>query len=463
MDTKEFDLVVIGSGPGGYVGAIRGAQLGLKVAVVEKGSIGGVCLNVGCIPSKSLIHSAELFRSQDELSDFGIRIDTSGFDYKKVQKKSRNVATRLSKGVQYLLKKNNIQLILGNAEITGKNEVTVDKDEKLEAKNILIATGSSPKKFGFIPVDAERILTSTDLLMLEKLPKDLAILGGGAIGVEFASVMNSFGVDVTIIEMLDNILPIEDEEVVNVLKKSLLKRGVKIFTSTKAKEIQLENDSVSITIETGTDDVKEISVEKLLVAVGRVPNSENIGLDNIGINTSNGFIEVGDYYETNVNGIYAIGDVIKTPLLAHVASKEAEIAVERIAGLDVEKRIQNDLIPSAVYCEPQIASFGASESDVQTKGDEYIKSVFPYRGIGKAVAAQSTGGMVKIISDLSTGKIISAHIVGHNATELIHELLLARTNNLSCEDIHQMIHAHPTLSEGIMEAARGIDGKPIHL
>ena len=208
METKEYDLVVIGSGPGGYVGAIRGAQLGLKVAVVEKGSIGGVCLNVGCIPSKSLIHSAELFRSQNELSNFGIRIDTSEFDYKKVQKQSRNVATRLSKGVQYLLKKNNIHLITGSAEITGKNEVTVDNGEKLAAKNILIATGSSPKKFGFIPEDAERILTSTDLLMLEKLPKDLAILGGGAIGVEFASVMNSFGVDVTIIEMLDNILPI---------------------------------------------------------------------------------------------------------------------------------------------------------------------------------------------------------------------------------------------------------------
>ena len=461
MDAEKYNLIVIGSGPGGYVGAIRGAQLGLKVAVIEKEAVGGVCLNVGCIPSKSLIHSAELYRSQKELNSYGIKTDISEFDYGKVFKQSRTTAAKLSKGVQYLLKKNNIDLVTGNAVITGKNEVTVDRDRILSADNILIATGSRPKTLGFLP-DDERIMTSTDFLMMQELPASLAILGAGAIGVEFASVMNSFGVDVTIIEMLDNILPLEDSEVVGVLRNSLNKRGVKIFTGTKAKEFKLDNKTVNITIETAKGE-QVLSFDKLLVAVGRTPNSEDLGLESLGIAAENGFIKVGDYYETEVPGIYAIGDVIKSPLLAHVASKEAEIAVERIAGLGGEKRIDESLVPSAVYCEPQVARFGPTETEIEASGSGYRKSVFPFRAIGKAVASQAVDGMVKILAEKSTGKIISAHISGNSATELIHELLLARKSGLLCSDIEKMIHAHPTLSEGIMEAARGIDGTPIHM
>lgn len=459
----NYDLIVIGSGPGGYVSAVRAAQLGMSVAIVEKDKPGGVCLNVGCIPSKSLIHSAELYRSMQHLNDWGVDINTSRFKYAKVQKKSREAANKLSKGVEYLLKKNKIELIKGVARLAGKNQIIIDGKKKITALNILIATGSRPKEIPGFEIDEQMVLSSTGMLMLEELPYKLLILGAGAIGIEFASVMNSFGVEVTVIEMLDNILPQEDHEVVEVLRKSLTKRGISIYTSTKANELKKDGKAVCLKIEKADGSVEELKADKLLLSVGRTPNSEELGLEELGINRTRGFIDTGDYYETGQRGVYAIGDVINTPLLAHVASKEGEIAVERMAGHTSSLRVENDLIPSAVYCEPQVARFGPVEEEVKKAGTPYRKAVFPYRGIGKAIAVESAEGMVKILVDEKTEEIISAHIVGLDATELIHELLLAKKSELFCEDIATMIHAHPTISEGVMEAARAAEDWAIHI
>lgn len=457
----QYDLVVIGAGPGGYVAAIRATQLKMKVAVIEKDKVGGVCLNIGCIPSKSLIHQSEVFRSLDELNKMGVQTDTSQFDYSKVYDKSRKAADMLSKGVQYLLKKNKVDLIAGTAKLTGKNEVTVDDKQKVTAKNILIATGSRPKELPSFPFDEDKVLSSTGALMLKELPKKLLILGAGAIGVEFAHVMNAFGVEVHLVEALDQILPIEDKEVVDVLQKSFSKRGIKISTSVMAKGMEKKGDLIKVTLKGKDGEVVE-EVDKVLVCVGRSINTEEIGLEKVDIKTEKGFIEVGDYYQTNVPSVYAIGDVVNTPLLAHVASKEGEIAVEYMAGHKPEPKVDMMAIPSATYCEPQVASFGLTEAKAKEKGVQFKKATFPYRGAGKSVAVERSEGMVKIIFDPETKEILGAHIVGLDATELIHEILLAKKTELLPEDVATMIHAHPTLSESVMEAMRAVEGWVIH-
>ncbi|GAB6189887.1 dihydrolipoyl dehydrogenase [Marinitoga arctica] len=454
----NYDLIVLGSGPGGYVAAIRAAQLRLKTAIIEKDKVGGVCLNIGCIPSKSLIHQAETFSRIKELEYMGIKINLDNFDYEKVFEKSRKAAETLSKGVQFLLKKNNIDLIQGFGELISMNEIKVN-EKVYTAKNILLATGSRPKSIPGFEIDEDRILSSNGALMLKKLPKSIAIIGSGVIGVEFGYIMNSFGVEVHIIEILDRILPTEDLEIAQHLAKIYKKRGIKIYTSTKSKIIEKTDNSLKI--ELNEKDI--IEVEKILVAIGRTPNTENIGLEKVGIELEKGFIKVGDYYKTTVDNIYAIGDIVKTPQLAHVASKEGEIVVEHIAGHATEKFVDIYKIPSAIYSEPQIASFGYTEEKLKEKNINYNKFSFPYRGVGKSVAIEKSDGFIKILTDKKTNEILGAHLIGAEATELIHEVLLAKNSELLPEDISKMIHAHPTLSEGIMEAFRGIEGWAIHI
>ena len=460
----EYDVLVVGAGPGGYVAAIRAAQLGLKAAVIEKDKAGGVCLNIGCIPSKSLIHQAEVFQSIQGLEAMGLSVDRTGFDYKKVYEKSRQAADRLSKGVQFLLKKNGIDLLAGTVTQVRQGSVTLEDGRVLSGKNILLAPGSRPRELTGFTFDEKQVLSSTGAVLLQSLPKKLLILGAGAIGVEFAHIMNAFGVEVHLVEMMDRILPLEDEETVEVLARSFKKRGIRTDVSTKAVSQSVVDGKLVIELEDKTGNRQTVEADQVLVSAGRIPNTAGLGLAEAGVQMDEGgFVQVGDYYETTVPGIYAVGDVIRTPLLAHVASKEGEIAVERIAGHKTMPRIDPLSIPSAVYSEPQIASFGLTEKAALEKGIAFKKATFPYRGAGKSVAIEQLEGMVKVLTDAATGEILGAHIVGAEATELIHEVLLARQAELLTEDIADMIHAHPTLSETVMEAMRASEDRAIHV
>jgi dihydrolipoamide dehydrogenase len=459
----DYDVLIMGSGPGGYVAGIRASQLGLKAAVIERDKVGGVCLNVGCIPSKALIHQAELFRSLPALKEMGLSFDVTGFDYKHVLDKSRKAADALSKGVQFLLKKYKAELVMGDAVLSGKNEVTLKDGKKITGKNIVIATGSRPRIIPGFEFDEKQVLSSTGALMLSKLPKKAIILGAGAIGVEFSHVWNAFGTEVHLVEMMDRILPLEDAETVQVLARAFQKRGIQMYTSSKAVSMQKGSAGVSVVIESKEGARKTLEADLILVVVGRSINTDSIGLDKAGLVAEKGFIPVGDYNQTKVPGIYAIGDVVATPLLAHVAFKEAEIVAEHLAGKPVTPRLDPLSIPATTYCEPQVASFGLTEQKAKEKGVAFSKASFPYRGAGKSVAIEQSEGFVKIIFDPKTKEILGAHIVGADATEIIHELLLARTAELLPEDISTMIHAHPTLSETVMESMRTVEGWNIHI
>ena len=462
-ENYDYDIVVIGAGPGGYVAAIRASQLGLRACVIEKNKPGGVCLNLGCIPSKTIIHQAEVFRSATELEKIGVTVDSSTFDYKKVFQKSRKAADTLSRGVNFLLKKNGIDLIKETAVLKGPHEAAVDNDKTITGENIIIATGSRPRPIPGFEFDGEKVLSSDDALMLTELPESIIILGGGFIGVEFAHIMNAFGVNVNVVELLDRLLPLEDAESSEVLQRAFKRRKIGIHTSTKALSIKTNGSTIEVVVEKKKGEQQSIEADKVLVVVGRAPNTESIGLDGVDLTTENGFIPVGNYYQTKTPSIYAVGDVVATPQLAHVASKEGEIAVEHIAGKNPVPRIDPHLIPSAVYCEPQVASFGYKEWQAKEEGIPYKKAVFPYRGAGKSVAVEKSEGMVKVLYNPETSEILGAHIAGIDATELIHEILLAKSSELLTADIAEMIHAHPTLSEAVMEAMRVAEGWAIHV
>jgi len=462
MTNNEYDFIVIGAGPGGYVAAIRAAQLSLKVLVIERDNPGGVCLNWGCIPSKSLINQAQKFSYREDLRKMGLQIDETNFDYAQVQKKSRLAATRLSKGVEFLFRKNNIELLKGIARIAGPHTVIVDDGREFSATNILIATGSRPREIEGFEFDEETILSSTGALSLEKLPKSLLILGAGVIGIEFAYIFNTFGVEVHLVEMMNQILPLEDAESAELLTRIFQRRKIKIYTSTIVTHCQKSHNGYTVFLRKENSE-QSLIVEKILVAVGRIPNSEGLGLEQLGIKTDKGFIEVGNYYQTRVPSIFAIGDVINTSFLAHVASKEGVIVAEYLAGLQPEPRVNPLQIPNAIYCEPQVASFGWTENELIEQNISFEKYVFPYRGVGKSIAIDEPEGFVKLLYDPDRKEIIGAHLVGRDATELIHELLLARKSGLLPKDIATMIHAHPTLAEAVMEAARGVEGWAIHV
>lgn len=461
--SENFDVAIIGSGPGGYVAAIRAAQLKLKTVVIEKDKVGGVCLNIGCIPSKALVHQAEIFRSISGLEAMGIKVDRSQFDYSQVYSASRKAADTLSKGVSYLLKKNGVTVINGTAELQSSHQLAIDGQRLINAKSIIIATGSSPRSIPGFEFDEKTVLSSSGILSLQKLPEKLLILGAGAIGAEFAHIMNAFGVQVHLVEMMERILPLEDEEVSNHLRRSFLKRGIKIYTSTKATSVSKSSNGAEVFLEDNSGSKSSLVVDQVLVVTGRVPNTNGIGLEKLGIKTDRGYILTGDYGETSISGVYAIGDVTITPLLAHVASKEGEIAAEHIAGIKTTAKMDLNTIPAGVYCEPQVGSFGLTEAKAKKDGVNYKAVSFPYKGIGKAVAIENSEGFIKLLFDPGTKEILGAHAIGVEATELIHEILLAKSSELLPEDIADMIHAHPTLSEGVMEVARAALGWAIHV
>ncbi len=464
MSKKEFDILVIGGGPGGYVAAIKSSQLGFKTAIVEKEKLGGVCLNWGCIPTKALLKNAEVYNYFKHSDEFGITHKELKFDFKKIIERSRNVAQINSKGIEYLMKKNKIEHISGSGKILGKNLVTISKDgkvvEEIKAKHIIIATGGRAKTIPTIKVDEKNVITSKTAMTLKTLPKSMTIIGAGAIGIEFAYFYNTFGTKVTLIEMLPNILPMEDKEISKLLESNFKKQGIEILTETKVENV-VEGKKIK-TVISNKSGKKEIESEIVLNAIGIQANIENIGLENVGIKIEKGFIVVDDFGKTNVDGIYAIGDVAGPPLLAHIASKEGIICVEKIAGKNPNP-IDWENFPSCTYCEPQVASIGMTEEKAIQNGYKIKVGRFPFSASGKARAIGKTDGLVKLIFDEKYGELLGAHILGSEATEMIAELSVAKTLETTVEGIAHTIHAHPTLSEAIMEAAENAYGKSIHI
>jgi dihydrolipoamide dehydrogenase len=464
MQERQFDLVIIGSGPGGYVAAIRASQLGLKTAVVEKDKIGGVCLNWGCIPTKALLKSAEVYHQLIRADEFGVSAKEISFDFPKIIKRSRDVALRNSKGVEYLFKKNKIDLIQGSGRIIEKGKIEISKDgkpiETLSAKNIVIATGARPRTFPNMKIDGKQVITSTEAMLLQQPPKSMIIIGAGAIGVEFGYFYNAFGTKVTIVEMMPNILPIEDKEISKLLESNLKKSGIEILTDSKVDNVTSGNEAKVVL--TAKGEKKELKADVVLVAIGVQGNVENIGLESVGVKVEKGWIQVDDFGRTNIDGIYAIGDVAGPPWLAHVASKEGIVCVEKIAGKNPQPIDWNN-IPGCTYCQPQVASIGLTEEKALESGYKIKIGRFPFTANGKARAIGETDGLVKLIFDEKYGELLGAHILGVDATEMIAELGLAKNLEATPEGIFNTIHAHPTLSESIMEAAENAEGHAIHI
>lgn len=464
---SDFNVVVIGAGPGGYVAAIRAAQLGLKVAIVDKQWLGGVCLNVGCVPSKALLKNAEVAHTLRERGkDFGFSFENLTLDYAAAVKRSRQVSDRLTRGIGFLMKKNNVQVIMGTAQIASAKSVVVTdaKGEKstLSTDNIIIATGSSPVVPPGIKIDDEKVVTYHKAILQEKLPKSAVIIGAGAIGLEFATVWNSYGSEVTIVEMLPRIAPLEDEEISKELTRSFNKRGIKTLTGNRVQSIETTASGVKVKV-SSSEGEQTLEAEQALVAVGFKPNSADLGLDKVGVKLSErGHILVDDHMATNVAGIYAIGDVTGKLLLAHVASKMALVAAEFIAGKETHA-INYTMVPRATYSHPQVASFGYTEAQLKEKNINYKVGRFSFIANGKALGLADYDGFAKVLADPKTGEIFGAHMVGPEVSELLPELTLAWANELTVSEIGDNIHAHPTLSEVLMEASEDVEGKAIHM
>ena len=465
--SEQYDVVVIGAGPGGYVSAIRASQLGLKTAIVEKKWLGGVCLNVGCVPSKALLKNADLAETLRERSkEFGISFDNLQLDFSAAVKRSRKVSQRLTKGVSFLMRKNKIDVVMGSAKLTGKNslEVVDDKGEKKEltAKNIVIAIGSHTFVIPGVKVDGEKVVTYAEAILQEKRPESVVIIGAGAIGVEFATVWSSYGTDVTIVEMLPSILPLEDKETSAELAKAYKKRGIKMLTSTKVESVEATDAGVKVTV-SGEDGQQVLEADQAMIAIGFRPNTADLGLEQVGVKMDKrGFIEIDDHMATNVPGIWAIGDVTGKLLLAHVASAQGAVCAESIAGVETIK-LDYKMMPRAVYSHPQVASFGMSEDEAKEAGYDVKVGRFNFIANGKALGLGEGEGFVKIIADAKYGEILGAALVGPDVSEMLPELTLAQRMELTSEDIARTVHAHPTLSEVIMEAAHAVEGQAIHM
>jgi dihydrolipoamide dehydrogenase len=465
--TETYDVVVIGAGPGGYVAAIRAAQLGQKTAIVDKQWLGGVCLNVGCIPSKSLLKNAEVAHTLRERGkEFGFSFDNLQLDYPTAVKRSRQVSNRLVKGVGFLMKKNKIDVHMGTAHLSGPKSVTVtDADGKtmeLSAKNIIVATGATAAVPGAWKVDGEKVVTYLEAILQEKLPQSVVVIGSGAIGVEFSTVWNSYGVDVTIVEMLPRIVPLEDEEVSAELEKAFKKNGIKTLTGHKVESVETTKDGVKVTV-SAEGETKVLEAEQALVAIGFRPNSKGLGLEEVGVKINErGFIEIDERMATNVPGIWAIGDVTGKLMLAHVGSAMGIVCAENIAGAETVT-LDYEMMPRATYCQPQVASFGLTETQAKERGYEVKIGRFPFQANGKALGLGDYTGWVKLVVDEKYGEILGAHMIGPEVTELLPELTLAHMMELTPNEIARNVHAHPTLSEVIMEAAHGAEGTPIHI
>jgi dihydrolipoamide dehydrogenase len=463
----NFDLIVIGSGPGGYVAAIRAAQLGLKVAIVERESLGGICLNWGCIPTKALLKSAQVFEYIQHAKDYGITVGTAIADFNAIISRSRGVAGKMSKGVNFLLGKNKVTVLNGHGTLTADKKVNV-KDEKgtttaYTAKNIIIATGARARALPNLPIDGKKIIDYRKAMTLENQPKSIVVVGSGAIGMEFAYFYHSIGTKVTVVEYLENVLPREDEDVSKEVAKIFKKSGITILTGTTVESVDTKGAACKVRITNNKTKKEEfLDCEVVLSAVGISPNTENLGLETLGIKTDRGFILADEFYKTNVAGIYAIGDVIPTAALAHVASAEGIICVEKIAGHHPQPLDYNN-IPSCTYCSPEVASVGYTEAQAKAKGYELKVGKFPFSASGKASAAGANAGFVKVIFDAKYGEFLGAHMVGYNVTEMIAEIVVARRLETTGMEIVKSVHPHPTMSEAIMEAAAAAYGEVIHL
>jgi len=465
--TENYDVVVIGAGPAGYVAAIRAAQLKQKVAIVDKQWLGGVCLNVGCIPSKSLLRNAEIAHTLRERGkEFGFSMDNLKLDYSVAHKRSRQNSDRLVKGVGFLMKKNNITVFMGEAKLKSKNTLSVtDKEGKLtelQFKNLILATGATAAVPGAWKVDGEKVVTYLEAILQDKLPKSAIVIGSGAIGVEFATVWNSYGVEVTIVEMLPRLVPLEDEEVSNELKKAFDKRGIKSLVGHKVEAVEATKTGVAVKV---SADGKETTLEadQALVAIGFRPNSKGIGLEDVGVKINErGFVEINEKMQTSVPNIYAIGDLTGKLMLAHVGSAMGIIAAENIAGAETIT-LDYEMMPRATYCQPQIASFGLTEAQARERGYSIKIGRFPFQANGKALGLGDYAGWVKLVMDEKYGELLGAHMIGPEVTELLPELTLAHMMELTPHEIARNVHAHPSLSEVLMEAAHGAEGMSINI
>ncbi|MCB9226793.1 MAG: dihydrolipoyl dehydrogenase [Chitinophagales bacterium] len=462
----KYDIIVLGSGPGGYVAAIRASQLGFKTAIVEKESMGGVCLNWGCIPTKALLKSAQVFEYINHAEDYGINVSDASTDFDKIVKRSRNVAEGMSKGVQFLMRKNKIDVIMGYGKVKPGKKIEVSTEEgtkTLEANHIIIATGGRSRVLKGLEQDGKKVIGYREALSLKDAPKKMLIVGSGAIGIEFAYFYNAIGTEVTVVEYMDSIVPREDKDVSKELAKVLKKKGINIITKSAVEFVDTSGEGCKVTVKDNNSDKETIiGCDIVLSAVGVTPNTENIGLEEVGIKTDRGLVQVDEYYKTNVDGYYAIGDIVPGAALAHVASAEGILCVEKIAGEHVSPIDYNN-IPSCTYCVPEIASVGYTEDAAKEAGYEIKVGKFPFSASGKASAAGAKGGFVKVIYDAKYGELLGAHMIGYNVTEMIAEIVVARKLETTGHEILKSIHPHPTISEAIMEATADAYGEVIHL
>ena len=460
-----YDLLVIGSGPGGYVAAIRASQLGMKVGVIERESLGGICLNWGCIPTKALLKSAQVFEYINHAKDYGLTVGESSADFPAVIKRSRDVANGMSKGIDFLFKKNKIDAIMGTAKLTRDKKVEVTgadgKKTMYEAKSVIVATGARSRDLPNIKIDGKKIIGYREAMNLPTRPESMVVIGSGAIGSEFGYFYNALGTKVTIVEFMPEIFPREDEEVSKQMARSFKKQGISIMTESSVESVDTSGPKCKVSIKTKKG-VEVIECDIVLSAVGITPNLENLGLEEAGVKIEKGIVVTGDYYETNIKGIYAIGDIVKGPALAHVASAEGIICVEKIAGVHVEPLDYNN-IPSCTYASPEVASVGYTEKAAKEAGYEIKVGKFPFSASGKAAAAGAKDGFVKLIFDAKYGECLGAHMVGAGVTEMIAEIVVARKLETTAHEIIKSVHPHPTMSEAIMEAAAAAYGEVIHL
>lgn len=465
MSEHTFDVVVIGGGPGGYVAAIRASQLGLKTAVVEANHLGGICLNWGCIPTKALLRSAEVFHLMNHADQYGLSASGVSFDLKKIVERSRGVSKQLSGGIGHLLKKNKVTVFDGWGKLLGKGKVSVEKDKKvtdtLSAKHIIIATGARARVLPGLEPDGKLIWTYREALVPDVMPKSLLVVGSGAIGIEFASFFRTLGADVTVAEVMDRVMPVEDEEISTLARKSFEKQGMKIMTGVKVTKLEKGKDNVTAHIEIGGK-VEKVTVDRVIMAVGIVANTENIGLENTKVKVEKGNIITDEYLKTAEPGVYAIGDVAGAPWLAHKASHEGVICIEKIAGLKDVHPMKKDNIPGCTYCHPQVASVGLTEAKAKAAGYDIKVGRFPFMGNGKAIALGEPEGLVKTVFDAKTGELLGAHMIGAEVTEMIQGFVIGKTMEATELDFMHTIFPHPTLSEMMHESVLSAYGKAVH-
>jgi len=461
MADKEFDVIVVGGGPGGYVAAIRGAQLGMKTAVIEREHLGGICLNWGCIPTKALLRSSEVWHILQNLKDYGLKADNLEFDLQAIVERSRGVAKQLSGGIAHLLKKNKIEVVMGEAKLAGNGQVEVAGVGTLAGKHIILAVGARPRSLPGLEADGDRVWTYREAMVPKEIPKSLLVVGSGAIGIEFASFYNDLGASVTVVEVMDRILPVEDEEISLMALKAFEKQGIKVLTGAKVADLKRKKDRVTASVEVDGK-LETIDADRVIMAVGIVGNTEGVGLETTKVKVDRGHVVINEWCETDEPGVYAIGDVAGAPWLAHKASHEGVICVEKIAGVEGVHPLNKSFIPGCTYSRPQIASVGMTERAAKEAGYDVKVGKFPFLGNGKAIALGEPEGMVKTLFDVKTGELLGAHMIGAEVTELIQGYVVARTLETTEAELMHTVFPHPTLSEMMHESVLDAYGRAIH-